>query len=386
MRSDRRLQNVLDHVADHRQQPAAAGAGAVIAASERRLRLCIITTSFHFRSHGHHEGDRFNVGYPVKGRWHRPPIDVVSMYADQKPTEAGNVTDPNGSVGDLSSERAAQFGFTVYDTIAEALRCGGDSMAVDCVLLVGEHGEYGYNELGQHLLPRYEFFKQITAVFREDGKTAPVFNDKHLSWNWDWQVEMVAEARELGFAFGAGSSTPSNFRMPAVELPLGTEVDEIMAMGPGWLDGGDLHVLEIVQSVAERRKGGESGVRWVEALRGEDCWRAHMSGGWAQGGWSPTLFEACLCRSHTVAQVRRGFNHVLPTHEELRKILFDDGDKQAAEAALPQYWKGHEEKLKTRNPAGERDKPNPQHVREPVAYRCETDTRHSFPPLRLRDP
>ena len=156
-------------------------------------------------------------------------------------------------------------------------------------------------------------------------------------WNWDWQLEMVAEARELGFALGAGSSTPSNFRMPAVELPLGTDVEEIMAMGPGWLDGGDLHVLEILQSVVERREGGETGVRWVQALCGEDCWRAHMRRGWENGGWSPELFEACLCRSHTVAQTRRGFNHVLPTNEELRKILFNDDDKQAAQAALPEY-------------------------------------------------
>ena len=68
---------------------------------------------------------------------------------------------------------------------------------------------------------------------------------------------MVAESRELsdplfptlllplhpakervwarGFALGAGSSTPTAFRMPALELPLGTPVEEIMAIGPGWL-------------------------------------------------------------------------------------------------------------------------------------------------------
>ena len=125
-------------------------------ASQRKPRLAIITTSFHFRSHGQHEGDRFIVGYPDRGRWPEPTLEVVSMYADQKPTEAGNVGDPNGSVGDLSAERAEQFGFTVYDTIADALRCGGEALAVDAVLIVGEHGEYPYNELGQHLLPRYE--------------------------------------------------------------------------------------------------------------------------------------------------------------------------------------------------------------------------------------
>lgn len=273
------------------------------------------------------------------------------MYVDQKPTKAGNVPDPNGSVGDLSEERASQVGFAVHDTIAGALRCGGSTLAVDAVLIIGEHGEYPFNELGQHLLPRYEFFKEVTAVFRADGRTCPVFNDKHLSWNWDWAREMVAESRELGFALGAGSSTPSNFRMPAVDLPLGTPVEEVMAMGPGWLDGGDLHILEILQAVAERRRGGESGVKWVEALRGERAWTAHLAGSWEHGGWSAELYEACLCRSHTVAQVRRGFNHVLPTQEETRRILFGEETASARTAGKPTD--------------------SPQHTRDPVAYRWE---------------
>ena len=80
------------------------------------------------------------------------------MYVDQKPTEAGNVLDPNGSVGDLSAERAAQVGFTVWDSIAEALRCGGSALAVDAVLIVGEHGEYPYNELGESKPTKKRFF------------------------------------------------------------------------------------------------------------------------------------------------------------------------------------------------------------------------------------
>jgi hypothetical protein len=52
--------------------------------------------------------ERFLPGYPVAGRWHRPPIDVVAAYVDQVPA------------GDLSRQRAAEFGFTVYWTVAAA--------------------------------------------------------------------------------------------------------------------------------------------------------------------------------------------------------------------------------------------------------------------------
>ena len=80
--------------------------------------------------------------------------------------------------------------------IAEALRCGGDKLAVDAVLIIGEHGNYPNNEIGQKQYPRYEFFKQIVEVFEKDGRTTPVFNDKHLSWKWEWAKEMVDTARE----------------------------------------------------------------------------------------------------------------------------------------------------------------------------------------------
>jgi hypothetical protein len=133
-----------------------------------RKKLAIVTTEWRYRSHAWHMGERFLGGYPVRGHWHRPEIDVVAAYVDQKPDN------------DLSRNRAADFGFTIYPTIAEALRCGGDRLAVDAVLIIGEHGKYPRNDLGQTEYPRYQFFKQVAEVFQRDGRTTPVFNDKHL--------------------------------------------------------------------------------------------------------------------------------------------------------------------------------------------------------------
>ena len=42
---------------------------------------------------------------------------------------------------------------------------GGSKLAVDGVLIIGEHGKYPRNEKGQMLYPRYEFFKQVVKVF-----------------------------------------------------------------------------------------------------------------------------------------------------------------------------------------------------------------------------
>ena len=52
-----------------------------------RKRMAIITTVWRYLSHAQHMGDRFLVGYPWEGKWHRPAIDVVALYVDQKPKD-----------------------------------------------------------------------------------------------------------------------------------------------------------------------------------------------------------------------------------------------------------------------------------------------------------
>ncbi|MFT7696458.1 MAG: hypothetical protein ACI8P2_005094, partial [Candidatus Latescibacterota bacterium] len=99
-----------------------------------RKRIAVIASIYRYLSHAQHFADRFMVGYPYGGKWHHPDMDVVSLYVDQKPE------------GDQSQDRAREFGFEVYPTIAEALRCGGDELAVDAVLIIAEHGEYDDNE------------------------------------------------------------------------------------------------------------------------------------------------------------------------------------------------------------------------------------------------
>lgn len=280
------------------------------ASSGPRKRLAILTTEWRYHSHAWHMGERFLVGYPENGRWHRPALDVVSVYVDQFPDN------------DLSRQRSQEFGFPIYPTIAETLRCGGDKVAVDAVLIIGEHGNYDKSEYGQTKYPRYEFFKQMTDVFRKDGKTAPVFNDKHLSWKWDWAKEMVDLSRELKFPFTAGSSLPVTWRMPSIEMPYDAEITEMMSVAIGGMDSYDFHALEAIQCMAERRKGGETGVSAVQGLRGEAVWKAMAAGSWNAGGWDPKLFEACLSRTQTLSQPKT-FSHRYPTEAQIREWVAD---------------------------------------------------------------
>ena len=274
-----------------------------------RPKIAAIVTEYRKYSHAQHIVDRFLYGYGWNGGHHRPQMDVVSLYTDQVPDS------------DASRSRAEEFpSMRIYPTVAEALTQGGDKLAVDGVILVGEHGNYPTNEKGQRLYPRYELFQQIVDVFRRSGRSVPVFNDKHLSWNWEWAEEMVQTSRVLGFAFLAGSSLPVARRIPAVEMPAGAEVEEAMGLALGGPDSYDFHALEVVQSMVERRQGGETGVVAMQALKGDAVWEAMSRGSWSAGGWDPQLLEACLCRSHQLSPARQGFNHTLPSADELRRL------------------------------------------------------------------
>jgi hypothetical protein len=87
----------------------------------------------------------------------------------------------------------------------------------------------------------------------------------------------------------------------------------MMCVAMGGVDSYDFHALETIQCMAERRKGGETGVKAVQALRGDAVWKA---------GWDRELFEACLCRSQTLAQPPT-YSDRHPTDRQMREWVKD---------------------------------------------------------------
>ena len=213
------------------------------------------------------------------------------------PAQDGRRGTLRGSEARGRPERRARksFGFKVYPTIAETVRCGGTKLAVDGVLIIGEHGNYPHNEKGQILYPRYEFFRQVADVFESEGRAVPVFNDKHLSYSFAKAKAMVDASKRLRFPFLAGSSLPVTWRLPSVELPMGCEVEEALMVGVGGSDPMDFHALEAMQCMLERRRGGETGVRSVQLIEGDAVWKAGD-----QKRWSWTLLESALSRSDSL--------------------------------------------------------------------------------------
>lgn len=250
--------------------------------SARRKKIALLATEVRKYSHAQHFIDRFLEGYGWQGRHHFPPFELAGLYVDQF------------NEGDLSRDRARRYRVKIYPTIEETLTLGRSQLAVDGVLIIAEHGFYPRTEKGQTRYPRHQFFERTVKVFEASGRAVPVFNDKHLSTDWNECVAMVQSARRLGFPFLAGSSLPVTWRIPSIELPLNTAMEESVCVGYGGIDAYDIHGLETAQCMSERRAGGETGVKSVQAIRGQKVWQ-RLAGREA----TRRLFFAALARSFT---------------------------------------------------------------------------------------
>jgi hypothetical protein len=109
--------------------------------SANRPRLAAVVTAYKRLLHPQHV--------------HHPAMEVVSLYVDQR------------GEGDLSQERVDRHPtMKIYPTIAETLTLGSSKLAVDGVVVVAEHGTYPLTEKGIMKHPHFEFFEQVTKVFR----------------------------------------------------------------------------------------------------------------------------------------------------------------------------------------------------------------------------
>ncbi len=254
--------------------------------------LALVTTVYRPESHADVIMARWLEQIPADPHWgwNGPRTSIVSAYVEQFPEN------------DLARERLGDAGIPLHGSVAAALRNGGDRLAVDGVLLVAEHGDYPFNRYGQHLYPRAEMLHAVLDVMEADGRTAPVFFDKHLSWDFDFGRLMLERAEHLGVPVLSASSLPLCRYDPPIGCD-GETVEEVVAIYP-LVDGGKpesygYHALEVVQQFIERRVGGAAGVTRVQGWLGGDAWAAGDA-----GLWSTELFAAAWGRSSGEARPR----------------------------------------------------------------------------------
>ena len=244
--------------------------GLSAAVKPKRPRVAVVFTEFTYRSHAHVLLENFLQPFYFNGQVTDPGVDVVSFYGDQFPD------------AEMSRQVSKDYNIPIYNSIDKALCCGGKEMAVDAVLSIGEHGSYPKTKLGQTMYPRKRFFDEIVAVMKRSKKFVPLFNDKHLSYRWDWAKEMYDVAQQYNIPFLAGSSVSLAQRKPALELPAGKVIQEAVSIHGGPVESYDFHGLELLQSMVEARRGGEAGVRKVQFFDAAQVRENVTRGYWSQ--------------------------------------------------------------------------------------------------------
>jgi hypothetical protein len=301
-------------------QAALAGmaAGSMAQGQEKRPRIaCVVTYWAAPSSHADWIITKLMDGYWWKGAHTPSRVEVVSAYIHQL------------RESELGQKVCKAKGVPIFNSVKEALTLGGKELAVDGVVLVGEHGIYHTNLKGQTYYPRWWLYKQIIQVFEESKRSVPVFNDKHYSTSWDEAKWMFDKSRELNFPLFGGSSIPYYYRKPEIELDIDTPVKNSIVAGGASDEGSLFHCADVLQAFVERRKGGETGVASVQCIRGPEVWK------WTErNAWAGNLLEG----------VRKSFNLKPGEFEESGRrpsvtiVEYRDGTKGAIYSARGVGW------------------------------------------------
>lgn len=292
-------------------------AGAVPQASQPRPRIAVCVSFWGGPgSHADWIICKLMDGYWWQGVHTPSRVEVVSAYIHQFDTSG------------LGQKVCQAKNIPIYKTVGEAVSLGGKELAVDGVVIVGEHGNYPTDLKGHWLLPRWWIYQQVVRVFEHSKRSVPVFNDKHLSYNWDDAKWMFDKSRELNFPLTGGSSIPVYFRKPEIEIPQDTPIKNSIVLGGASDEGAIFHCIDVLQAFVERRKGGETGVKTVQSIRGPETWK------WVERNpWAGKLLDS----------VAASFNLKQGTFQQIAQanaciIEYNDGTKAAVISGRGVGW------------------------------------------------
>ena len=233
-------------------------------AGQEKIPVAGVTTLYKKNTHADVLIGRVLETDTLNGKGRDSELELISLYVDQVEDD------------DISLGLSRKYGFPLFDQVGKTLTLGTGKLAVDGVILVAEHGKYPISGTGQMIYPKRRLFREVFRAFEESGRVVPLFSDKHLADNWKDAKWIYDTAQKMKVPLMAGSSVPSAWRYPPIDVHRGAELKEIVAVAYGPLDAYGFHALEMVQSLAERRKGGETGVARVRCVTGSQVWKKDL--------------------------------------------------------------------------------------------------------------
>ena len=97
-----------------------------------------------------------------------------------------------------------------------------------------------------------------------------MYQDKYFAYDWQDARRTYDCVREMRIPFQCGSTVPLSWQRPPLEIPRGTQFSELLTTSYSDVEEHAYHGIELLQAMAERRAGGETGVarvRWCALIR-----------------------------------------------------------------------------------------------------------------------
>jgi hypothetical protein len=228
------------------------------------FRIAVVTTAVTPISHAFVIMRRWLDPLPTDSEygWPGAKTAIVSMYVMDRGEK------------DISRDLCRVHSIRDCVSVEDALTGDSGELAVDGVMLIGEHGNFPENELGQKLYPRKELLNSVLGVIDRSGQKIPIFFDKHFSWNVAWAKEMYSALEIRKIPWFGGSSLPLCPKVPETSDFRNTKIREVVITTWGELEPYLFHALECLESVVDQRSSTQSGIASITAWRGDESWRA----------------------------------------------------------------------------------------------------------------
>lgn len=273
---------ISNPIADQGAEPSGAAMNSIARSrlsGDRDFRIAVVATAYTPNSHAH----------VITRRWVDPlPTDVEYGWTGAR-TRLASLHLLQRGPDDQSRPLIEEHGVRDSPDIRDALTLGTGKLAVDAVMLIGEHGDYPFNAFKQKQYPRKEMFDAVMEVIEESGCRIPLYFDKHFSWNPAYAKEMFARIERVGLPFFGGSCTPHCPMLPPPPPLAGCGIRRVAMTCWGDLESYLFHALEVLGSVVERRKGGDYRLAEITAWTGDSAWEAIREGRMPRG-----LLDAAL--------------------------------------------------------------------------------------------
>jgi hypothetical protein len=230
----------------------------------RALRkIAFIVEEFALQTPAQQLLDRVLIGYPHEGAFRQLEGCRVAIYCS-----------PAGAPGAEITRRVEDFGLVRESSLERAVA------DADAVVVAGREQACAPAEV------------LLTGALENSAANSACFVYGALAATLEKAKAVTELAASRHILLAAGTATAVTYRLPDVEVPAGIALKEALVVAQGEYPVAEVEALHALLPVIERRRNGESGVKRIRFLQGQDIWRAGD-----RGVWPRSLLASALSRS-----------------------------------------------------------------------------------------